>query len=145
MQLIVPEACAEWCFSQAGALSQGLAIPFNLGPVRNALALWLGIEPADLFLYIFLPPMLLDAAVRMDYFLFKKVKKSPDAPRRSQMTPNTRPSVSYLHTKCIQLPVLKTCGCIGDPDTVLPTKTFIWLPDKQLLSQQQKLSALVLA
>ncbi|KAK9835845.1 hypothetical protein WJX74_009233 [Apatococcus lobatus] len=57
----------------AGGLCQGLAVPFNLGPVRNALALWLGIEPADLFLYIFLPPMLLDAAVRIDYFLLKKV------------------------------------------------------------------------
>ena len=57
----------------AGGVCQGLAMPFNLGPVRNALAIWLGIEPADLFLYIFLPPMLLDAAVRIDYFLFKKV------------------------------------------------------------------------
>lgn len=58
----------------AGGLAQGLAATFNLGPIRNALALWLGIEPADLFLYIFLPPMLLDAAVRIDYFLLRKVR-----------------------------------------------------------------------
>ena len=51
-----------------------MAATFNLGPVRNALAMWLGIEPADLFLYIFLPPMLLDAAVRIDYFLLRKVR-----------------------------------------------------------------------
>lgn len=66
------------CLS-AGGLSQGLAATFNLGPIRNALALWLGIEPADLFLYIFLPPMLLDAAVRIDYFLLKKVRDMPES------------------------------------------------------------------
>lgn len=39
----------------------------------NGIAIWLGIEPADLFLYIFLPPMLVDAAVRIDFFIFRKV------------------------------------------------------------------------
>ncbi len=33
-----------------------------------------GIRPADIFLYVFLPPLLLDSAVRMDYFVFKKVR-----------------------------------------------------------------------
>ena len=50
-----------------------LAIPVNLGRLGNALAIWLGVQPADLFLYIFLPPMLLDEAVRIEYFIFKKV------------------------------------------------------------------------
>ena len=48
-------------------------MPVNTGPLGNAIALWLGIEPADLFLYVFLPPMLVDSAVRIDYFIFRKV------------------------------------------------------------------------
>ena len=30
-------------------------------------------QPAEVFFYVFLPPLLLDSAVRVDYFLFKKV------------------------------------------------------------------------
>lgn len=48
-------------------------MPVNTGPLGNAITLWLGIEPADLFLYVFLPPMLVDSAVRIDYFIFRKV------------------------------------------------------------------------
>lgn len=36
-------------------------------------ALWLGVEPPDLLLYVFLPPILLDSAARIDFFVFKKV------------------------------------------------------------------------
>eukprot|EP00884_Botryococcus_braunii_P001577 jgi/Botrbrau1/1141/Bobra.0162s0032.1 len=57
----------------AGALCQVLAFPLNLGRFGNSLALWLGIEPADIFLYVFLPPMLLDSAVRIEFFIFKKM------------------------------------------------------------------------
>ena len=64
---------ASICFLPAGALCEVLAIPVNLGRLGNALAIWLGVQPADLFLYIFLPPMLLDEAVRIEYFIFKKV------------------------------------------------------------------------
>lgn len=39
----------------------------------NAISLWLGMQPAEVFFYVFLPPLLLDSAVRVDYFLFKKV------------------------------------------------------------------------
>lgn len=39
----------------------------------NAVVLWLGMDPPDVFVYIFLPPLLLDSAVRMDFFLLKKV------------------------------------------------------------------------
>jgi hypothetical protein len=34
---------------------------------------WLGMHPTFLFFQIFLPPLLLDSAVRIDFFLFKKV------------------------------------------------------------------------
>ncbi len=44
----------------------------NMGPLSNAITLWLGIQPADVFLYVFLPPLLLDSAVRTDFFTFKK-------------------------------------------------------------------------
>lgn len=37
-------------------------------------ALWLGVEPADLLLYVFLPPILLDSAARIDFFVFKKAR-----------------------------------------------------------------------
>ena len=57
----------------AGGVLQAIAFPFRTGPVGNGIAIWLGIEPADLFLYIFLPPMLVDAAVRIDFFIFRKV------------------------------------------------------------------------
>lgn len=46
----------------------------NMGPMSNAITLWLGIKPADVFLYVFLPPLLLDSAVRTDFFTFKKVR-----------------------------------------------------------------------
>lgn len=58
----------------AGGLSQLLAAHFNTGRLGNALALWLSMRPKELFFYVFLPPLLLDAAVRTDFFLFQKVK-----------------------------------------------------------------------
>ena len=57
----------------AGAICQIVATPLNLGRFGNSLALWLGISPAELFLYVFLPPMLLDSAVRIDFYIFRKV------------------------------------------------------------------------
>lgn len=45
-----------------------------MGPMSNAITLWLGIKPADVFLYVFLPPLLLDSAVRTDFFTFKKAR-----------------------------------------------------------------------
>ena len=46
----------------------------NLRQFGNSLALFLGVEPADIFLYVFLPPLLFDASVRIDYFMFKKAR-----------------------------------------------------------------------
>lgn len=45
----------------------------NLYRLGNAISLWLGIQPPDLFFYAFLPPLLLDSALSIDYFLFHKV------------------------------------------------------------------------
>eukprot|EP00798_Chlamydomonas_sp_ICE-L_P011080 gene11080-18689_t len=72
-----------------GAIYEVFAFQFNLGHFRqvhslpnesqgtsrsgNASALWLGMRPADIFVYVFLPPFLLDLSVRIDYYLFKKV------------------------------------------------------------------------
>jgi hypothetical protein len=50
-----------------------VAFPVNLGALGNSLAIWLGISPWQLFFYVFLPPLLLDAAVRIDWFMFRKV------------------------------------------------------------------------
>ena len=61
----------------AGGAAQAIAFPINLRQWGNALAIWLGIKPSDLFLYIFLPPMLLDAAIRISYFHFRKVPFKP--------------------------------------------------------------------
>lgn len=52
---------------------QGFMFPFNLGRLGNGISLWLGISPYELFFYIFLPPLLCDSAVRIDFFLFKQV------------------------------------------------------------------------
>lgn len=39
----------------------------------NSVNLWIGLSPAETFFYVFLPPLLLDSAVRIDFFVFKKV------------------------------------------------------------------------
>jgi len=57
----------------AGGGLMGFVYPFNLREIGNGVALWLGIEPYELFFYIFLPPLLLDAALKIDWYVFKKV------------------------------------------------------------------------
>ena len=44
----------------------------NLRRLSNAISLWLGIQPPDLFFYAFLPPLLVDAALRLNFFVFQK-------------------------------------------------------------------------
>jgi hypothetical protein len=58
----------------AGALFQVANFHFNLNHFSNALTIWLGMHPSTIFFQIFLPPLLLDSAVRLDFFLFKKVQ-----------------------------------------------------------------------
>lgn len=57
----------------SGGIYQTFSNYFNLGHVSNASTLWLGITPAEVFVYIFLPPLILDSACRMDFFLLKRV------------------------------------------------------------------------
>lgn len=45
-------------------------------PHSNSVALWLNMSPADVFVYAFFPPLLLDSAVRMDFFMLRKVRSS---------------------------------------------------------------------
>lgn len=57
----------------AGGILQILNLTHNLGRFGNGIDLWLSMQPAEIFFYIFLPPLLLDSAVRIDFFVFKKV------------------------------------------------------------------------
>lgn len=57
----------------AGGVLQGFMFPYNLGRLGNGISWWLGIHPYELFFYVFLPPLLCDSAVRIDFFLFKQV------------------------------------------------------------------------
>ena len=65
----------------SGGVLQAFMFPSDgaLGRLGNSIAWWLGIEPYELFLYVFLPPLLLDAAVRIDFFLFKRVRLQASA------------------------------------------------------------------
>lgn len=49
------------------------AAPPPVHRLGNAFSIWLGVNPPSLFFYAFLPPLLLDSALSLDYFLFKKV------------------------------------------------------------------------
>lgn len=52
---------------------EAFAFHFNLWQLSNASAMWMGMNPPDIFLYIFLPPLLLDSASRIEFFMFRKV------------------------------------------------------------------------
>jgi hypothetical protein len=59
----------------AGAGFQLLSNWVNLNHFSNAATVWLGMRPTFLFFQIFLPPLLVDSALRIDFFLFKKVRR----------------------------------------------------------------------
>lgn len=58
----------------AGAALEALTVipGWTLGRIGNSISWFLSIVPYELFFYIFLPPLLLDAGARIDYFLFKR-------------------------------------------------------------------------
>ena len=56
----------------AGCLLATLNFFVNLLEIGNSIALWLDIQPPDLFLYAFLPPLIVEQAIRIDFYLFKK-------------------------------------------------------------------------
>lgn len=74
----------------AGAVLELAAHTWNINRFSNASAIWLGMHPPDLFFYTFLPPLLLDAAVRIEFFTFRKVRA----------TPHTQPHRTLLHISC---------------------------------------------
>ncbi len=69
----------------AGAIYELFSYYYNLGHVSNAVALWLGMRPADVFVFVFLPPFLLDLSVRIDYFMLNKASR-PAATRLHKCT-----------------------------------------------------------
>ena len=72
----------------SGALLELAAYTYNLRRFSNASAIWLGMHPPDLFFYTFLPPLLLDAAVRIEFFTFRKVRSpGPNDPCLLQSRP----------------------------------------------------------
>jgi NhaP-type Na+/H+ or K+/H+ antiporter len=46
---------------------------WNMLSISNSVALWLNIQPASLFFYAFLPPLIMDSTLNLDMFMFKKL------------------------------------------------------------------------
>ena len=44
----------------------------NLLQISNAISIWLDIQPADLFFYAFIPPLVVEETLRIDLFLLRK-------------------------------------------------------------------------
>jgi NhaP-type Na+/H+ or K+/H+ antiporter len=55
-----------------GAVAESVVFSFNLGRLGNAFSIWLGISPPELFFFAFLPPLLLECALAIDWYTFKK-------------------------------------------------------------------------
>lgn len=78
-------------------------------------ALWLGVEPADLLLYVFLPPILLDSAARIDFFVFKKAR-----PARQH---------ELLDNACVLAPLPRFTKAITDSRLPVPSSMLAAFPD----------------
>ncbi|PNH05577.1 Sodium/hydrogen exchanger 7 [Tetrabaena socialis] len=71
--VVAGKLSAVWVLA-AGALVEVASYHTNLGRFGNSVTLWLGgIHPGEVFFYTFLPPLLLESAARLDYFVFKQV------------------------------------------------------------------------
>ncbi|KAL4547435.1 hypothetical protein Ndes2526B_g06687 [Nannochloris sp. 'desiccata'] len=66
-------SCLQYLFLIVGGVVGVLNYYVNLLQISNAISLWLSIQPADLFFYAFLPPLLVDQAIRIDFFMFRKI------------------------------------------------------------------------
>ena len=55
-----------------GAVVQTIAYYYNLGRLGNAISEWIAMDGKSFF-YVFLPPLLLDSALRIDFYMFRKV------------------------------------------------------------------------
>ena len=70
--LVFGRLAAIWVLLAGGII--GAANYFaNLREISNSVSLWLAVQPPDLFFYAFLPPLLLDEALHLDFFLFRKI------------------------------------------------------------------------
>lgn len=58
-----------------GSAIEVFVYKYNLGRIGNAFTVWLGVSPPEILLYGFLPPLLLDAAMSLDWFVFTKVAR----------------------------------------------------------------------
>ncbi|PSC68844.1 Sodium hydrogen exchanger 7 [Micractinium conductrix] len=77
LALLVASVCmgklqSVWVLIVGGCLGI-LNYEVNLNRLGNAISLWLGMQPPDLFFYAFLPPLLVDAALRIDWYRFTKL------------------------------------------------------------------------
>lgn len=59
-----------------------LVLPRNLGRLGNAFSIWLGIDP-ELFFFVFLPPLLLDSALSVDWCAAAHARSAAAAGRRA--------------------------------------------------------------
>lgn len=97
----------------------------NLGHLGNAVSIWLGIQPPDLFLYVFLPPLLADAALRIRFSLFRKVGRGFGSWGCSGCIPSTVGT-------CTKHPIgsgSARCPPLGDPP-VEPKLPFPYQPGR---------------
>ena len=91
---------------------ESFAFHFNLWQLSNASAMWMGMNPPDIFLYIFLPPLLLDSASRIEFFMFRKVppRKLCCSFLRSAPAPHA-PGTSFKTASVWQAAVCLRPGC----------------------------------
>ncbi|KDD76916.1 hypothetical protein H632_c68p2, partial [Helicosporidium sp. ATCC 50920] len=72
MSLFFGKLSAVWVLVAGGVLSL-INWKVNMYHLSNAITVWLNIQPPDLFFYAFLPPLLVDSAIRIDSFVFRKL------------------------------------------------------------------------
>ncbi|KAL6780791.1 hypothetical protein ACKKBF_B11690 [Auxenochlorella protothecoides x Auxenochlorella symbiontica] len=72
MATLFGKLSAVWVLITGGVLGI-INWQVNLGLISNAISIWLNIQPPDLFFYAFLPPLLVDSAIRIDFFMFRKL------------------------------------------------------------------------
>lgn len=69
------------CVNVPEAPPCGLIVSFLPPASPPPLTTRLNIQPPDLFFYAFLPPLLVDSAIRIDFFMFRKVRVGRGPPR----------------------------------------------------------------
>ena len=109
------------CNHATGGVLGILNYEVNLLRLSNAVSLWLGIQPPDIFFYAFLPPLLVDAALRLDWYIFKKARRAalPGpalwgctlAPRAPSLSPRASPAAPPLTIPSLPPPAIPPRSC----------------------------------